>query len=47
MKKSGGKKARKCARCGGHGAVLQLWGLNLCRRCFREMAPKIGFEKYR
>lgn len=35
-----------CERCGSRGAVYQQYGLELCRRCFREMAPKIGFEKH-
>jgi len=45
-KKRFGKGARKCMRCGRHGPVLQRFGLNLCRRCFREIAPKMGFKKY-
>lgn len=40
------KKTRKCGRCGSRGAVMQRYGLYLCRRCFREMASKIGFEKH-
>ncbi|KXB01042.1 30S ribosomal protein S14 [candidate division MSBL1 archaeon SCGC-AAA259O05] len=43
-KKSEGKK--KCERCGSRGAVFQRYGLNLCRRCFREMAPKMDFDKH-
>ncbi len=36
----------QCERCGAKGAVFKQYGLKLCRRCFREMAPKIGFEKH-
>jgi len=37
------KKCRLCGRTGGH---IGKYGLNLCRQCFREIAPKIGFKKY-
>ncbi len=35
-----------CERCGSRAAVYQRLGMHLCRRCFREMAPKMGFEKH-
>jgi small subunit ribosomal protein S29e len=41
-----GKGAHRCSHCGSYGHVYQAHGLNLCRRCFRELAPKIGFKKY-
>jgi len=41
-----GKGSRRCIRCGTHVAVIQARGIFLCRRCFREMAPKLGFKKY-
>jgi small subunit ribosomal protein S14 len=41
-----GKAARQCTRCGDHSAIVRKYGLNLCRQCFREIAPKIGFKKY-
>lgn len=40
------RKRVVCERCNSRGAVYHQFGLNLCRRCFREMAPKMGFEKY-
>ncbi len=46
VKRKFGKGAHKCANCGRSGLVYQSHGLNLCRRCFRELAPKIGFKKY-
>lgn len=50
MKTEGGKKlgkgSRKCTRCGTHIAVMQRYGLMLCRKCFREVAHKMGFKKY-
>jgi len=41
-----GKGSRKCIRCGTHVAVIQAHGIMLCRRCFRELAPQLGFKKY-
>ncbi len=37
---------KKCERCGRFGARINQYGLNLCRHCFREIAPEIGFKKY-
>ena len=41
-----GKGSRPCRRCGDHNALIRAHGLNLCRRCFREVAGKLGFKKY-
>jgi len=41
-----GKGAYRCRRCGTHEALIKRYGLLLCRRCFREVAPTIGFKKY-
>jgi small subunit ribosomal protein S14 len=41
-----GIAAKKCGRCGRFGAHIKLYGLNLCRHCFREIATEIGFNKY-
>jgi len=46
MSRQMGKGSRKCVRCGTHVAVIQKYGLMLCRRCFREVAIKMGFKKY-
>lgn len=36
-----------CRRCGKRGrGVIRKYGLNICRRCFREVAREIGFKKY-
>ena len=43
MPRKYGKAAKKCSRCGDHSAMISRYGLNLCRQCFREIAPKIGF----
>lgn len=42
-----GKGAHSCMHCGSYGHVYQQHGLRLCRRCFRELATKMGFKKYR
>lgn len=45
-KRSHGVFARRCKRCGSTRAHIQKYGLHLCRRCFRDIAFKIGFKKY-
>jgi ribosomal protein S14 len=42
-----GKGSRPCQRCGSYGPIVRRLGINLCRQCFRELAPKLGFKKYR
>ncbi|MHA1745741.1 MAG: 30S ribosomal protein S14 [Promethearchaeota archaeon] len=41
-----GKGARVCRRCNSHRGLIRAYGINVCRRCFREIAPKMGFKKY-
>jgi hypothetical protein len=33
--------------CGSHHGVIRKYGLQMCRRCFRENAKDIGFQKVR
>lgn len=42
-----GESIRKCVRCGRTGAHIRSFGLHLCRQCFRDNAPELGFKKYR
>jgi small subunit ribosomal protein S14 len=42
-----GRSMHKCRRCGQTAAHIGQYGLHFCRQCFREVAPKIGFKKYR
>ncbi len=46
QRKKMGKGSRTCTRCGTHRAIIRSYGLNMCRRCFRETAVKLGFRKY-
>jgi small subunit ribosomal protein S14 len=41
-----GIASKKCEKCGRFGAMINRYGLNLCRHCFREIAEEIGFKKY-
>ncbi|MGV9173807.1 MAG: 30S ribosomal protein S14 [Promethearchaeia archaeon] len=41
-----GKGTRTCRRCGTNRAIIRRYGLNLCRRCFREVANDIGFQRF-
>ncbi|MCD6279258.1 30S ribosomal protein S14 [Candidatus Micrarchaeota archaeon] len=44
MKK--GKIKYRCKICGSTHSVIHQYGLNICRKCFREVGEKIGFRKY-
>lgn len=41
-----GPDTKHCRMCGNPRAHIGKYGLNVCRRCFRENAVKIGFKKY-
>jgi len=45
-KRKFGKGARPCRRCGQCGPVIQKYNLMVCRQCFREVAEKMGFQKF-
>ena len=38
--------SRRCRVCGSYGSHIRAYGLHLCRQCFREIAPKLGFKKF-
>ncbi len=40
-----GRGLRKCRVCGGADGMIRAYGLHVCRRCFREIARDVGFEK--
>ena len=35
-----------CRRCGQKRGMVRRYGLRLCRQCFRDTAPELGFKKY-
>ena len=37
---------RKCKFCGNVRGLIRKYGLYVCRKCFRERAVEIGFQKY-
>lgn len=41
-----GRGVQICRRCGSRDAVIQKYGIYLCRQCFREVARSIGFRIY-
>jgi len=41
-----GRGVQVCRRCGSRDAVIQKYGIYLCRQCFREVARSIGFRIY-
>ncbi len=41
-----GKGKRKCRFCGSARGLIRSFGLQACRRCFREVGEQIGFRKY-
>jgi len=45
-KREFGKSVYPCRRCGKTSGVIVKYGLQYCRQCFREEAPKLGFRKY-
>ncbi|VDN55186.1 unnamed protein product [Dracunculus medinensis] len=40
-----GPGSRSCRVCSNHHGLIRKYGLNMCRRCFREYAKDIGFKK--
>lgn len=41
-----GPAIKHCRICGNPRGHIGKYGLNICRRCFREIATKISFKKY-
>ncbi|HLC38443.1 MAG TPA: 30S ribosomal protein S14 [Candidatus Norongarragalinales archaeon] len=37
---------RRCSMCGNCRGLIQKYDLYICRKCFREHATELGFEKY-
>ncbi|MBI5036348.1 30S ribosomal protein S14 [Candidatus Micrarchaeota archaeon] len=37
---------RRCRFCGTSNGLIRKYGLYCCRKCFREKAEDLGFDKY-
>ncbi|MBR9689473.1 MAG: 30S ribosomal protein S14 [Candidatus Altiarchaeota archaeon] len=46
LKRKFGVGSRRCSNCNTYGSHIRIYGLNMCRQCFREKARKLGFKKY-
>lgn len=46
-KRKFGQALTRCMRCGGTRRHISKYGLNICGRCFREVAKELGFKKLR
>ncbi len=42
----GPPRNKGCERCGRMRGIVRRYGMHLCRQCFREIAPELGFKKY-
>ncbi|MBI4095441.1 MAG: 30S ribosomal protein S14 [DPANN group archaeon] len=42
-----GQRLAICQRCGGTRRHINKYNLNICGRCFREVANELGFRKLR
>ncbi|KAF8359773.1 rps-29 [Pristionchus pacificus] len=40
-----GPGSRTCRVCSNHHGLIRKYGLDMCRRCFREYSKDIGFKK--
>ena len=40
------KKKRKCRICHNNKGLIRKYNIYICRRCFKEVAEKMGFKKY-
>lgn len=36
---------KECRRCHTRKGMVHKYGLNICRRCFKALAPDLGFSK--
>ncbi len=41
-----GKDFKRCQNCGNPRGHVGKYGINLCRRCFRDYATELGFKQY-
>ena len=41
-----GRGTKQCEECGNTRGHISKYGINMCRRCFRENATSLGFKKF-
>ena len=46
LERSFGKGIKQCENCWNTRGHIAKYGINLCRKCFRENARALGFKKY-
>ena len=46
LNRSCGVKEKGCSLCGNTRGHIGIYKLNMCRRCFKDNAKKMGFKKY-
>jgi len=44
-KKKIAKNERRCRICSSEKGMIHRFGINVCRRCFKDVAEKLGFKK--
>jgi len=37
---------KRCRVCNGTPGIIKKYGMNICRRCFKDQALQMGFRKY-
>ncbi len=42
-----GRGIKQCENCGNTRGHIGKYGIDMCRKCFREHAQRLGFKKYR
>jgi ribosomal protein S14 len=40
------RQKKACKICGIQKGVISKYNLNICKRCFKRNAKRLGFEKY-
>ena len=41
-----GKGIKQCEECGNTRGHISKYGINMCRKCFRDNAKELGFKKF-
>jgi ribosomal protein S14 len=40
------RNKKGCKLCGSQKSIISKYKLDICRRCFKQNAQKLGFKKY-